>query len=139
MRDLKTDSKREEIIFGETKDWENSLGGIYRFDKENALDPETLEKLVVEGYADPNEQQNASPEIQELLNFGKEIEAIFDVQVKYEGYVVSPNRRDARVSIDTILVEGKDIPDEVKDAFRTEFRRADSYSESDEELFAWWD
>lgn len=57
-----------------------------------------LGALLAEGIADPKENQNDSPTIQELYDMG-------DKNTTYEGYVVFPPRTDARISVDGIHFE----------------------------------
>jgi hypothetical protein len=139
---VKVDPKREKIVFGETQHWDEALGGLMRIAGDDALDVDTFEQLLEAGYVDPEGRQNASPKMKELYVFGGDAEVDFDVEVEYVGYMVSPKRSDARIMIDEINIypaEGEEIPMELRDRFRKEFRRADEYTESESELRAWWD
>lgn len=123
-KDIKT---RDEIIFGKY-DPKCYSGGTRYF---NGLIPEVLQKLVDKGFADPNDAQNCAPTIQELLDFTKDKDGY-----TFGGYVVSDNRSDYRVSVDSI---DHDIPlnDEEFREFTMFARSADEFDPNNGS--AWWD
>lgn len=138
--------RREQIVFGEAIDWENdAFGGVHQFQ----IDVETAQQCIDEGYLDPNETQNASPTAHELVTFGSYLEGAYKVDVNLQGYMVSPQRRDSRISITTINVHPVDhlniLPEGAYDEFRRAFGenahigRPDAYTLDAEHGHAWWD
>ena len=121
---------REERIFGYYKESAYEFGGIRRF---NNLSPTDLHWLVENGFADPYDQQNDSPTIQEFLDF-----ADTHPGFRFGGYTVSANRPDYRVSIDSISYEvGPVMPTEYMVDFTNLFRLADEFDLSIG--YAWFD
>lgn len=122
--DIKT---RDEIIFGEYNPDAYS-GGCRHFDY---LDAPTLRKLIDMGFADPEEEQNSSPTIEEFLEFVENHD-----EYVLGGYVVTDQRDDYRVSITDISKDGEiETMDELKEFI--EFARfADDFDPSG---YAWWD
>ena len=96
------------------------------------LTPASLAAAVREVYADPKERQNGSPSIAEFLAFAKRT----GFRLAFEGYVVSPDRDDARIS-----VEGVQLVGQVDDADRLTFMEWCAPYGPDEfdRDRAWWD
>ena len=121
--------KRDEIIFG-NYDPDIYKGGIRRFED---MSYDTLKQLVDEGFVDVEEKQNYSPTIQEMMKFSEE----YGKNYLFDGYVVSDERDDYRVSIDGFKRNG----DFESFTERNDF--ADFCSEADEldldYAYAWWD
>jgi len=123
--------ERDEIVFGKAINWaEESSGGIIRF---RELGLEELEALVEKGYIDPEEAQNSSPTVGEILGFMKKYPA-----VTAHGYVVSPDREEERVSLEGIECEASEVTDELRMDFVDLARYADEF-EYRTSLYAWWD
>ena len=126
----KNEPKRDEIIFG-SYDKEAYSGGIRQFEE---MTYNTLKQLIDEGFVDLEERQNCAPTIKELMDFaekwGKE-------SYRFGGYVVSADRDDYRVSIDTFTKNCEFESFAERDAF------ADLANEADEldldYAYAWWD
>ena len=82
-----------------TSCWDGGwCGGIRSY---NYLSPDLLEKLVEEGYADPEERQNDSPSIEEWLTFIEENPTL-ENKISFHGYVVHKDRGDRRISVEGI-------------------------------------
>ncbi len=93
---------------------------------------ETLEKLVNMGYADPEEYQNSSPTIGEILKFMKE-----NPSFTAHGYVVTPHRDDYRVSIEGVQGNSEDECEIFN--FINLFRHADDFNFGSGYQYAWYD
>lgn len=144
--DLKTDSRREQLVFGNPIDWDGDdvSGGIALFGDhydDTAIDVETARTLVDEGYVHPNGRQNSSPQFVEMVAWGERTEAEYDVTVEFEGYVVSPNRGDARVSFTRIVVWSNEGAFDVSlvAELGEKFGRADETHIGEETASFWWD
>ena len=126
---LNSDIKaRDEMIFG-TYDTNCYSGGIRRF---RNLSLEKLESLVNSGFADPDETQNYSPSIREFIEFMVENDGYL-----VDGYVVSGDRDDYRVSVDAIHRGDMDIETKEELANFVDFaRHADEFNPNG---YAWWD
>lgn len=106
-------------------------GGIEHFDN---LSADTLQTLIDEGFADPDDTQNNSPSLQEILDFIREYP-----DFKAHGYAVSPERSDYRVSLEG--VEGTVYrPSDAFSAFVETFDGADTFEISKSgNCYAWYD
>lgn len=126
---------RDTIIFGQPIDWEHeNTGGLYYFD---ALTVEGLQELIDRRFADPEERQNFSPTIGEFMAFSQTQKSKgFDFT--FEGYVISPDREDYRVSIDGIQFRG-DCSYQVIADFEAIAHNADEIEIDPNLLHAWWD
>lgn len=140
------DPAREELILGETIDWENSEHhGIIRFSagdvfNHDAITPDTARQAAEAGYLSLDQRFNSSPEFREMVEGA---EAVNDVapesgECRLIGYVVSPNRGDCRVTIEGAYYDGPVTP-EVRDTFKTRFGTKYEFSESDTHLRRWHD
>lgn len=126
---------RDTIIFGNPIDWQNCcLSGIHSFE---ALTVDQLQELLDRGFADPTERQNFSPTIGELFQFGQS-QKIKGFDWTFQGYVVSPNREDYRVSIDGIEWRGDACYQIIAD-FEVIAQNADELNIEPNFLRAWWD
>ena len=126
-------TRRDTLICGEGKH-PYYIGGCYDF----YCDWKTLNNLVKEGFADPNECQNDSPSIKEFLELTEGLKGI-----KFKAYAVSPERQDYRITVDGIEASiyeayGDDIAKLVQVC-----HEADEFDFSHEGynyiLYAWWD
>ena len=136
--------ERDQILFG-TYNPEEYSGGVRSFSR---VAPEAIATLIEKGYADPDEEQNNSPCIQEFLDFCEQ-----HPLVKYtlSGYTVSREREDCRVSVDQIFgilempKEDASIAEVIEEilAFYERFRYADDVEvakDGDNLVFyAWYD
>ena len=131
-------NKRDNIIFGENYNKEKYLGGVRYFEQ---MTRKTLKQLLADGFIESDECQNCSPTTEEFL---KETEG-FDDYVLFEGYTVSPERDDYRITIDAVIIK---IPYHEHDAlsrFVEAYQGADEFSLSPDNsqktyiLRAWWD
>lgn len=104
------------------------ISGIMNF---TGLSKEALIQLVDRGFADPEEKQNDAPTIGWMI-------ANLPADTKFGGYVVSRNRSDTRVSIDTLEMSAETLqalPQSVKEVLET----ADEYDEFKTGMRIWWD
>ena len=114
------------------------FGGIERFD---ALPVEDLETLVKEKFADLDEAQNEAPTIKEFLEFANRYKDF--ARITFDGYVVSPDRSDYRVSVDAITIypdaknEGR--RDMLAAAAMNFGKRADEADFDGDCFYLWWD
>ena len=121
--------KRDELLFGEANIEKYKYGGIRHFSE---LDVDTLEMLLNNNHADPEEQHNDAPCIKEIYEF-----MVNHPDFVAHGYAVSPERDDYRISI-----EGVDGTHAEKDMdtiidFVNLFRYADEFNI--EYLWCWFD
>lgn len=126
---LNTDSNARDIIIDENSSMEHCyLGGVKHFSDLNA---ETLRRLVTEKFANPEDRQNNSPELGEFLEFGESHEGCL-----FHGYVVSIDRGDYRVTIDSVSIPAQ-YSDDID---RLEWKKtADDVSERSGYIELWWD
>lgn len=134
QRTLDTDVRREQLVFDEAVDWDDQFGGIKRF---KDLPPETARALIDENYVDPDGGQNRSPTMDTLVTEAEQFESKH-VTAGLNGYIVSPDRHDARVSFEGIQIRGNLSMDEVT-AFTNQFGGADELTTSASKCRAWWD
>jgi hypothetical protein len=127
-----------------TNCWDSGwCGGIRRYEY---LSPELLEKLVEEGYADPEECQNDSPTIQEWLDFIKENPTLSN-KISFHGYIVHKDRTDRRISIEGIQSSPilESVMNDVKftekeiEAINFFCHYADELSITENKLWVWYD
>ena len=105
-------------------------GGVEWF---KGIDLATLKKLVVEGYADPEDAQNSAPTIGEFLEF-------MEAHPKFlaHGYAVSDKREDYRISIEGLKCPGKATAKDKRD-FIQAFSQADDFSVEGGRCYCWYD
>ena len=125
---------RDRIIFGTPVEWQNSMSGAQRF---QSLTIEKLEQLISQGFANPLDAQNFSPTITELLEFAHR-QADKGFEFIFEGYVISPQRPDYRVSIDGLVYRGICSTDLIFD-FQEFVGEPDEIDINSSYLRAWWD
>ena len=119
--------RRDEIIFG-NYDSNEYRGGIRRFEN---MSYDTLKQLVDEGFVDVEDRQNFAPTIQEMMEFSKK----YDKHYYFDGYIVSDERDDYRLSVDAIK------RDEDRGTLEEGYDFVDFCSEADEiySNYAWLD
>jgi len=134
LTDMTTEKKQSErrdtLIFGTPKNWDNDRNGIWKFD---GISNETLTILLSEELIDPNESQNNSPTVGEIKEFLDNHEGFLA-----HGYVVSPYRNDSRVSLEGVTKSGEIDKDDVI-AFYEMFRFADEITAHEKCLHCWYD
>ncbi len=126
MRDLNRDYKTRDNLLGINQEKYD----IVHFDNVTA---DTLQQLIDNKFADPEETQNDSPTIQAFLEFMKQYPATLA-----HGYVVSINRGDYRTSIEGLYVPEEAVTPDLLKAFVTFSRNADEL-DVDTYLRSWWD
>ena len=127
-------NRRDEILFGSYEP-EKYLGGIRSFE----CNVETMRKLIDERFADPDETQNDSPSIGELMSAFEGT----DIDVTFGCYAVSPERSDYRITIESADVSILETDYDNLCCIIESFRWADEFNiEHIGEKFyihAWWD
>lgn len=118
--------RRDTLIFGAYEPDKYS-GGIRFFD---GMSKDTLSQLVEEGFADPEEHQNYAPTIGEFLEYDG---------IVYNGYVVSLERGDYRVSVEAVETDDDSQNPMVGLEFALAFRHADELDVEQWNGYAWWD
>lgn len=91
--------------------------------------PDVLEKLLEDGYADPNDRQNDAPTYSELVEFAKTVPGS-----RLLGYVVTPTRPDCRITIEEIQIP-KDSDRDACVKFAVFAHGSDEF----DGFRAWWD
>lgn len=119
--------KRDQIIFGKYEP-KSYCGGVRYFKRMNAS---TLRRLIKEGFCNPEDCQNCSPSNEEFLEFMEDNDGYF-----VNGYVLSADRNDYRVSIESIERADNIETKEELEAFVIFARGADEF---DTKGYAWWD
>lgn len=127
---INKDTQRRNRILGITFDWEKVSSGTMSLER---IDVKTLELLFRERFIDPNEKQNESPTAIQFLSFMQKYPVVLA-----QGYVVSPNREDYRITIDGLSVQPSYASGELKLAFFEFCKDADELNIEDG-LRAWWD
>lgn len=124
---------RDRLLFGEYSP-NYYFGGIRKY----RCSPGMIKKLLEMNFVNPKETQNESPSVEEFLDYLEDVP-----EVTFNGYVVSPERSDYRVSIEGFDVE---IPDTEVDRMCElvkMFRDADEFNLIHDAntffLHAWWD
>ncbi len=137
-----TFNAREQIIWGEDFNPEQYLGGVRHFE---CMRLEYVKELIEKGYLDPEDQQNFSPTAKEMIAFVEALDHSEDWL--FEGYAVSPDREDCRVTLDGLYCDNPmdisydDMVDFVNFArLADEFRFDYSVQDPSVNAFgAWWD
>lgn len=142
---IKTDAGREEIVFGERIEWSERTGGIARFDTGDSdyldggpIAPATGRELLDQNYLAPDDRQNAAPTAEELVEFTEDLlEQHPDCGVGLIGYVVSPERSDARISIEGFAV--KDASPGLVGQIDARFDADEMFPHGSFDYRVWWD
>jgi hypothetical protein len=142
LHGVKTDRERERILLGYRVDWSDQFGGMVRFwngqDQGDPIGPDTFRTLLDAGYIDPDGRQNRSPTMAELCEYGETLVENYGLDVTYTGYMISPERGDARITVTGITVEGS-VPVVVQEAFRERFGDADNFTVGSARMSCWYD
>lgn len=123
-------------------DQQSWTGGTKRYERVSNAD---LEKLKQLNALDENERQNNSPTIKELRRFATDFEKVTGVRVSFDGYLVSPQRPDARISVEKIRVHiPKDLVTiDMENKFAAVAKTADTFDRGEEDgsvvYESWWD
>lgn len=110
--------ERELLVFSRGYDPDNyRMGGIRYFD---SMSVGTAKKLLDKGYIDPDDTQNCSPTMRDMIDFCD------DGTDKWylHGYVVSPERDDCRITFEGVG-SVSDLTQEEAFRFLRDFRFAD--------------
>ncbi len=125
MGDSNTDFKRRSKIMGH-----DTSGAYHSFE---GMKVDTLRNLIVEQFADPEDQQNDAPNIAKIYKF---LEAHPDFTA--HGYTIGGDRSDHRVSIEGIAFRGR-YGNTVVEDFVCFAQHADELTVEDRYLRCWWD
>lgn len=125
---------RDWMIFGTPVQWPEIYGGLKNF---SSLSVEKLEQLIAHRFADPSAGHNNSPTIREFLEFGQQ-QGTKGFNFNFEGYAISPDREDYRISIDGIQFSGS-CPHQLIVEFQEFVGDADELDLDPYYLRAWWD
>ena len=106
------------------------LGGCQSFEQ---LTLDRLILLLDEGFIDPEEYQNCSPDTMEFKAF---LDAYPEATV--HGYMVSPQRDDYRITIEGMEYHGE-VSKQMLYDFIEMFRTADDFTFHDDYLYCWFD
>ena len=148
---VKTDEQREQIVFGRPIKWGNETRG--QFARISPLEefgpdyitPGTFRKLIDTGYIEPDGRQNRSPTMERLCELGEDAMDDKTVdRVEYTGYMVGPERNDARIMLTAITIRTMSnnpgrLSDDITQRFEDVCQRADEFNVQDDTLHAWWD
>lgn len=112
--------------------WEDKMNRVVKFEP---IRKDTLESLINQKFINPEDRQNESPTVIEMLEFMRKYPVVF-----VYGYAVTPKRRDYRVSLEGMAVNQEDVTDELKEAFLEFCRTAtEVHTEGVNGLLSWWD
>ncbi|MGG1516380.1 hypothetical protein ABE504_13255 [Paenibacillus oryzisoli] len=112
-------------------DWEDKMNRVIKFEP---CQVDILESLVNQKFINPQDRQNNSPTVKEILEFMRKHPALF-----VYGYAVSPKRRDFRISLEGLAVNQEDVTDELKEAFLDFCKGAtEIHTEGVNGLLSWW-
>lgn len=103
---------------------------IFHFDR---MPPGEAKLAMDKGWIDPEDAQNDAPTAAELIDFALKWK---DLGCTLSGYVVSPNREDTRVTIDSIEC---DIPEYVSREFVEAWEQLGFRADERSLTRLWWD
>ena len=132
MLDRSKANLRDQLIQQNSQHYDPTyIGGIRRF---RELNPRVIDELINLNVLDPNDAQNDAPPIREFYNYAM---THLDTKITFNGYTVTPNRDDYRVSIDRINFKPNDP---VIKSTIYEINRLGQPSEgSIQDGYFWWD
>ena len=125
--------RRDELIFGDYDplEYTGNSGGVRKF---NGISVQTLKQLLEENFTDPDDDQNGSPSVREMLEFSEK----WNNKYVFGGYAVEIWRDDYRVSLDSIWREDlENLTEDERNAFIDFVGEVDELDE--ENMSAWWD
>ena len=125
--------RRDELIFGDYDplEYSGNSGGVRKF---NGISVQTLKQLLAENFTDPDDDQNGSPSVREMLEFSEK----WNNKYVFGGYAVEIWRADYRVSLDSIWREDlENLTGDERKAFIDFVGEVDELDE--ENMSAWWD
>ncbi len=97
-KDFKT---RDRLIFNRVGDY--SAGGTEYF---KDLTPEKLKQLVELKFANPEDEKNCAPSIAEFIERTEKWQEQYpELQITFNGYTVSPEREDYRITVDAVIFQ----------------------------------
>jgi hypothetical protein len=148
MTELQYDSEfiAERIFDGEIK-WDRSGTTAYFGERDTdtgkAISINELIAWMSRGDICPIESQHHAPEHWELAVYGQQLSAAYDtINMLYGGYIVSQERNDTRITIDTVYVmssSGDEFIQEIDEDIKILFPKGDEYQTIDGGIRVWWD
>jgi hypothetical protein len=111
---------------------------------DEGITTETAQELIDKGHIEPEQTQNYSPTMRELVELGHELDDRGDVEwTEFTGYMIGPDRPDTRITLTGVTVHPesttKPFTDRTNEIFRAVCREADEYVADNDLLHAWWD
>jgi len=125
-----TDYEKRDKLLGIKPDWTGQNGGLEYIDE---IKIDLLDKLLIDGFIDPEGYQNESPTTKEFYEFMNKFP-----KVSAHGYAISPQRDDYRITLEGLHVKESDVTTELKTEFFNLCKEADEYFDEGE-LYSWWD
>jgi hypothetical protein len=108
------------------------LTGDYDCVHYEGLNAAALETCIKQGWADPEETQNSSPSIAEILEFIKA-----NPSFVVHGYLITAKRDDKRISVEGVIAVKEPTPQEYKN-YVGMFHQADEF-DNEMPYRAWYD
>lgn len=139
---IEADKERFKLVFGEDERYPGPNYDIVHFSN---MSPDILSVLIDKGYISLEHSFNCSPTVGDFVSFAN---AVRDTEregnpykVGFHGYVIGPARRDSRIEIEGVLVEGDGASRDAELilSFVTNFRHADEFDIYDDSLYCWYD
>lgn len=124
-----TAREREYIAFNRPIDWDTEahLGTVFFGVETNRefppLDIDTIRTLAEEGHLDLAASHNESPPGRELLEWAADVQERYtehQFEIGFTGHMVSPDRPDARISIEGVSIR---CPGPIPEALKTAVAR----------------
>lgn len=110
-------------------------GGIFRFE---GLTMEGVSQLYNKEMLDPEEAQNSSPTVEEMINFIKDNK--FENKLNFHGYIVVPERNDVRISFEGVQnKKGATFSKRDLDKIEEMFINSDELDLNQTEVWVWYD
>lgn len=140
--DSDPDRTREELAFGRPVEWgaEADYGAVF-FGPEKShpfppLPVGNAESLLENGYLDPGYRHNDAPPAGELIEWARSVQTRYrdhQFEVGLIGYMVSPEREDARVALEGVSVRSpgpvpEDLRREVAKRFSPDLLEVDDHA-----------
>ena len=113
---------------------ETTKSNYVRFD----CDYNQLKALELLEELDIDSSQNDSPTIKEFLDWCEDSNTSLE-EVLFEGYMITQDREDARITVEAIVLNHHLSSEKVKNSFFESFRLADEFDLGDSTYRAWWD
>ena len=126
------DDRRYEIL---NLNKEEARGGYLHFENKTLS---SIKTLIAEGFLELNGSQNKGPTIAEMLRVAEEIG---DGGITFEGYVISAERSDCRITLDGLNIHKNNIEasEDLKQTLEKWAESADEVTKFTDSVRLWWD